>query len=97
MKNDKFQIQQMVLEKTPTGNKGLDEIPLGGLSKGRQTLVYGNAGCGIAIDTWLMLRDIEFEKDEAKALKVIAIGDAKSKLLVIEREEMATYHSAEAR
>jgi len=46
MKKDKFQIQQMVLEKTPTGIKGLDEITLGGLPKVRPTLVCGNAGCG---------------------------------------------------
>ena len=35
-----------MLPKTPTGIKGLDEITLGGLPKGRPTLVYGGAGCG---------------------------------------------------
>ena len=35
-----------VLEKCPTGIKGLDEITKGGLPKGRPTLVCGNAGCG---------------------------------------------------
>ncbi len=35
-----------VLEKTPTGIPGVDEITLGGLPKGRPTLVCGNAGCG---------------------------------------------------
>jgi circadian clock protein KaiC len=34
------------LPKTLTGIKGLDEITLGGLPKGRPTLVYGGAGCG---------------------------------------------------
>ena len=34
------------LPKRPTGIKGLDEITLGGLPKGRPTLVYGGAGCG---------------------------------------------------
>jgi hypothetical protein len=35
-----------VLEKCPTGIKGLDEITKGGLPKGRPTLICGNAGCG---------------------------------------------------
>ena len=34
------------LPKTPTGINGLDEITLGGLPKGRPTLVCGGAGCG---------------------------------------------------
>jgi circadian clock protein KaiC len=35
-----------VLEKVPTGIKGLDEITGGGIPKGRPTLVYGAAGSG---------------------------------------------------
>jgi circadian clock protein KaiC len=34
------------LPKAPTGIAGLDEITLGGLPKGRPTLVCGSAGCG---------------------------------------------------
>lgn len=34
------------LAKSPTGIAGLDEITLGGLPKGRPTLVCGKAGCG---------------------------------------------------
>jgi circadian clock protein KaiC len=34
------------LAKAPTGIKGLDEITLGGLPRGRPTLVCGSAGCG---------------------------------------------------
>lgn len=34
------------LPKAPSGIKGLDEITLGGLPKGRPTLVCGSAGCG---------------------------------------------------
>src|SRR5580658_2821321 len=34
------------LPKCPTGNHGLDEITLGGLPRGRPTLVCGGAGCG---------------------------------------------------
>jgi circadian clock protein KaiC len=35
-----------VLEKSPTGIKGLDEITEGGLPKGRPTLICGSAGSG---------------------------------------------------
>lgn len=35
-----------VLQKTPSGIKGLDEITRGGLPKGRPTLVCGSAGAG---------------------------------------------------
>src|SRR5512133_2419299 len=34
------------LSKCPTGIRGLDEITVGGLPKGRPTLVCGSAGCG---------------------------------------------------
>lgn len=34
------------LAKTPTGITGLDEITMGGLPKGRPTLICGSAGCG---------------------------------------------------
>jgi circadian clock protein KaiC len=34
------------LPKTPTGIRGLDEITMGGIPKGRPTLVCGSAGCG---------------------------------------------------
>lgn len=35
-----------LLEKTPTGIRGLDEITFGGLPKGRTTLIAGSAGTG---------------------------------------------------
>lgn len=35
-----------LLQKSPTGIKGLDEITGGGLPKGRPTLVCGSTGCG---------------------------------------------------
>jgi circadian clock protein KaiC len=35
-----------IIEKAPTGIRGLDEITFGGLPKGRPTLICGNAGCG---------------------------------------------------
>jgi circadian clock protein KaiC len=34
------------IEKAPTGIEGLDEITLGGLPRGRTTLICGSAGCG---------------------------------------------------
>ncbi len=34
------------LQKCPTGIRGLDDITLGGLPKGRSTLICGKAGCG---------------------------------------------------
>ncbi len=37
---------EVALEKAPTGISGLDEITMGGLPKGRPTLVCGSAGCG---------------------------------------------------
>jgi circadian clock protein KaiC len=37
---------QNILSKTPTGINGLDEITMGGLPKGRPTLICGGAGCG---------------------------------------------------
>ena len=36
----------LVLEKCPTGIKGLDEITRGGLPRGRPTLICGGPGCG---------------------------------------------------
>jgi circadian clock protein KaiC len=36
----------VMLEKCPTGIKGLDEITQGGLPQGRPTLICGSAGCG---------------------------------------------------
>ncbi len=38
--------QRNTLPKAPTGISGLDEITLGGLPRGRPTLVCGSAGCG---------------------------------------------------
>lgn len=38
-----------ILEKTPTGVDGLDEITGGGLPKGRPSLICGAAGCGKTI------------------------------------------------
>ncbi len=36
----------IILEKSPSGITGLDEITEGGLPKGRPTLICGSAGCG---------------------------------------------------
>lgn len=42
----KQKVKTDVLQKSPTGINGLDEITNGGLPKGRPTLVCGDAGCG---------------------------------------------------
>lgn len=39
-------LEEKILEKTPTGINGLDEITDGGLPKGRPTLICGSAGSG---------------------------------------------------
>ena len=46
MASKKQNKQIKVLEKSPTGISGLDEITGGGLPKGRPTLVAGGPGCG---------------------------------------------------
>src|SRR5947199_388975 len=48
MIEERHERQQLArgLAKSPTGIKGLDDITLGGLPKGRPTLVCGSAGCG---------------------------------------------------
>ena len=43
---DKGKVPCAKLARSPTGIQGLDEITLGGLPKGRPTLVCGRAGCG---------------------------------------------------
>jgi circadian clock protein KaiC len=51
MPNKKMSVRKRIkrprlLPKAPTGIQGLDEITVGGLPKGRTTLVCGSAGCG---------------------------------------------------
>ena len=49
MNNRKAKVAALALPglaKTPTGIRGLDKITMGGLPKGRPTLVSGSAGCG---------------------------------------------------
>src|ERR1700694_4027663 len=45
-KTKKTEILSVGLPKCPSGIHGLDEITLGGLPRGRPTLVCGSAGCG---------------------------------------------------
>ena len=46
MRRDSSATLERSLPKSPTGISGLDEITLGGLPKGRPTLICGGAGCG---------------------------------------------------
>src|SRR6202041_1475056 len=45
-KPKKTEVPPLSLPKCPTGIHGLDEITLGGLPRGRTTLVCGGPGCG---------------------------------------------------
>src|ERR1035437_5944899 len=45
-KTKKTEILPVGLPKCPTGIHGLDDITLGGIPRGRPTLVCGGAGCG---------------------------------------------------
>jgi len=45
-KSQRGEAQRGALPKAPTGISGLDEITVGGLPRGRPTLVCGAAGCG---------------------------------------------------
>jgi circadian clock protein KaiC len=46
MKKSKTLTPLKILQKSPTGIRGLDEIANGGLPTGRPTLICGGAGCG---------------------------------------------------
>ncbi|MCK4794514.1 MAG: hypothetical protein KAV87_62875 [Desulfobacteraceae bacterium] len=39
-------MEKSELEKLPTGIEGFEDLPLGGLPKGRATLISGTAGSG---------------------------------------------------
>jgi circadian clock protein KaiC len=52
------------VEKCPTGIAGLDEITLGGLPKGRPTLLCGSAGCGKTLFAMTFLYNGVVEYDE---------------------------------
>jgi len=45
-KSRKAELSSRGIPKSPSGIQGLDEITVGGLPKGRPTLVCGSAGCG---------------------------------------------------
>src|SRR6202046_355200 len=46
LKTSRPEIVPLSLPKCPTGIHGLDEITLGGLPRGRTTIVCGGPGCG---------------------------------------------------
>src|SRR5436190_24358539 len=53
-----------VVEKCPTGIAGLDEVTLGGLPKGRPTLLCGSAGCGKTLFAMTFLYNGAVDYDE---------------------------------
>jgi len=82
-----------VVQKSPTGVSGLDEITRGGLPLGRPTLICGNAGCGktlLSIE-YIMRGALEFnepgvfmafeEKAEELSMNVASLGFDLDKLV----------------
>jgi circadian clock protein KaiC len=53
-----------IIEKSPTGIAGLDEITYGGLPKGRPTLLCGSAGCGKTLFSMTFLYKGAIQYDE---------------------------------
>src|ERR1700746_2921143 len=64
MNSTKARAAVAVVEKCPTGITGLDEITLGGLPKGRPTLLCGSAGCGKTLFAMTFLYNGAVEYDE---------------------------------
>jgi circadian clock protein KaiC len=61
--------KQAVLEKTPTGISGLDNITFGGIPKGRTTLIAGGAGSGkTMLGMEILTRGIEQYGEAAVAM-----------------------------
>ena len=91
-KSKKPRADNSILQKTPTGIIGLDEITAGGLPKGRPTLVCGDAGSGktlLSIE-FIVRGAMEFgepgvfvafeEKAEELAINVASLGFNLAKL-----------------
>ncbi len=57
-------MQNVKINKTPTGISGLDEITHGGLPAGRPTLLCGSAGCGKTLFSMSFLYNGAVEYDE---------------------------------
>lgn len=53
------------IEKAPTGIKGFDQLTLGGLPRGRSTLLCGAAGCGKTLFAMTFLVEGALRHDEA--------------------------------
>lgn len=82
----------ITLQKTPTGITGIDEITMGGLPKGRPTLICGDAGCGKTLLSmeFIVRGAVEFnepgvfvafeEKTDELALNVASFGFDLNKL-----------------
>ena len=82
-----------VLQKSPTGISGLDEITQGGLPLGRPTLICGSAGCGKTLMSieYIVRGAMEFnepgvfmafeEKTEELAVNIASLGFDLNKLV----------------
>ncbi|HTH81733.1 MAG TPA: circadian clock protein KaiC [Mucilaginibacter sp.] len=86
LKKNEPKLNGHLLPKTPTGILGLDEITMGGLPKGRPTLICGDAGCGKTLMSieFIVRGAMEFnepgvfmafeEKAEELAMNVASLG-----------------------
>lgn len=92
-KLSKKTIKKQILQKTPTGITGLDEITDGGLPKGRPTLICGDAGSGKTVFSieFIVKGAMEYnepgvflafeEKSEELAVNVASLGFDLNKLI----------------
>ncbi len=94
----------IILPKTPTGIKGLDEITNGGLPSGRPTLICGGAGCGKTLFSieFIVRGAMEFdepgvfiafeEKAEELAMNVTSLGFDINKLIAAKKIKIDYVH-----
>ncbi len=104
MKASKQKETLTTLAKTPTGITGLDEITLGGLPKGRPTLICGDAGSGKTIFSveFIVKGAIEYnepgvfiafeEKSEELAQNVASLGYDLKKLISTKKIKIDHVH-----
>jgi circadian clock protein KaiC len=104
LKKNGSQLNGHLLPKTPTGILGLDEVTMGGLPKGRPTLICGDAGCGKTLMSieFIVRGAVEFnepgvfmafeEKAEELAMNVASLGFDLEKLQKDKRIKLDHVH-----
>lgn len=101
---EKNRTPRQQLPKTPTGITGFDEITMGGLPKGRPSLVCGDAGCGKTLFSieFIVRGAMEFnepgvfvafeEKTEELAANVASLGFDLKKLIAAKKLKLDYVH-----